>query len=221
MPLAESVTLTGQLDNRWVERNVNEFLNKALGTDIDYAVAGDTDSLYITINNFVDKYVSDKSLDQQVEFADKFCKKLQIKIDEFVGRLNQYTNAKNPTIEYSREAIAACIHPTTKVNGQTVEELYSKHRDDCSTIITDDCVECVEVIIPTESFNAKTLDVADDKIYAIMRKRYKGMMYTFETNDGTVLTVTEDHKIAVLRDNGFTWIEAKNVLETDVFVEVE
>ena len=42
---AEAVTSTGQVTIRWIERKLNEFVNKALGTeDEDYVIASDTDS---------------------------------------------------------------------------------------------------------------------------------------------------------------------------------
>jgi len=48
--IAESVTSTGQLAIQFTEKKINEFLNKSLGTkNVDYVIASDTDSLYITL----------------------------------------------------------------------------------------------------------------------------------------------------------------------------
>ena len=45
--LAEAITLSGQLNIRWIINHLNEFLNKTLKTkDVDYVVASDTDSVY-------------------------------------------------------------------------------------------------------------------------------------------------------------------------------
>ena len=45
---AEGITKAGQLTIRWIENDVNDFLNKTLHTkDISYVVASDTDSIYI------------------------------------------------------------------------------------------------------------------------------------------------------------------------------
>ena len=53
---AESITLSGQLSIRWMERHINEYLNKTLSTDnVDYVIACDTDSMYITLAKLVDK----------------------------------------------------------------------------------------------------------------------------------------------------------------------
>ena len=41
---AESVTISGQLSIRWVENEVNNYMNSLLGTDKDYIIASDTDS---------------------------------------------------------------------------------------------------------------------------------------------------------------------------------
>ena len=40
---AEAVTSTGQVTIRWIERKLNQYLNKSLGTeDQDYVIASDT-----------------------------------------------------------------------------------------------------------------------------------------------------------------------------------
>ena len=45
---AEGITMAGQLTIRWIERDVNEYLNKLLKTkNVTYVVASDTDSIYI------------------------------------------------------------------------------------------------------------------------------------------------------------------------------
>ena len=48
---ALAITKSGQLSIKWIEARINEYLNKLLSTeDIDYVVASDTDSLYITFD---------------------------------------------------------------------------------------------------------------------------------------------------------------------------
>lgn len=44
-PMAEAITLTGQLSIQWSERAINEKLNTLLGTNHDYVIAIDTDSV--------------------------------------------------------------------------------------------------------------------------------------------------------------------------------
>jgi len=59
---AEGITMAGQLTIRWIERDVNEFLNKMLKTtNVSYVVASDTDSIYIRLGEVVNRIFKDKS----------------------------------------------------------------------------------------------------------------------------------------------------------------
>jgi DNA polymerase elongation subunit (family B) len=52
---AEAITLSGQLSIRWIEKKMNEYLNKILKTENnDYVIACDTDSMYLNLGPFVD-----------------------------------------------------------------------------------------------------------------------------------------------------------------------
>ena len=49
--LQRVLQLAGQLSIRWIEKKMNEYLNKLLGTkDEDFVIASDTDSIYITFD---------------------------------------------------------------------------------------------------------------------------------------------------------------------------
>jgi DNA polymerase elongation subunit (family B) len=54
--IAEGITLTGQFVIKWCERVVNRELNKILGTDKDYVIAIDTDSVYVNFSAMIDKF---------------------------------------------------------------------------------------------------------------------------------------------------------------------
>ena len=56
LAIAEGITTAGQLSIRWIEKKMNEYLNKLLETkDEDFVIASDTDSIYITFDKLVDK----------------------------------------------------------------------------------------------------------------------------------------------------------------------
>lgn len=71
---AEAVTLSGQLAIKWVQKDLNVYLNKLLNTDeVDYVIASDTDSVvgdtmiyvngeYIKISDAYDRFCSDSNL---------------------------------------------------------------------------------------------------------------------------------------------------------------
>ena len=101
--LAESVTLTGQTVIRWAEKAINEDMNKMLKTDKDYVIAIDTDSVYINMAPFVEKF----NPDNPVQFLDKICQDhfepvLKKSFDDFYRVMNGY----QPRMEMAREVIA-------------------------------------------------------------------------------------------------------------------
>lgn len=105
--LAEAITLSGQVSIRWAMNRMNEYLNKLLGTDKDYVIASDTDSLYIEMDELVKKFVPDKTVQEKVDFLDKVCEgKIQPHIDKFYGELANEVNAFEQAMAMKREAIA-------------------------------------------------------------------------------------------------------------------
>ena len=69
MRIAEGITLTGQATIRWAENHLNDYLNTALGTKKDYVVAIDTDSVYVRLDEFVNRLGPANPID----FLDKMC----------------------------------------------------------------------------------------------------------------------------------------------------
>jgi hypothetical protein len=104
---AESITMSGQLSIRWMERDMNIYLNNLLGTDgEDYVVAADTDSLYITFEKIVDKFGKD-SIQNIVDKLDQFCgSKVQEVINKSYENLAEHMNAYSQKMFMKREAIA-------------------------------------------------------------------------------------------------------------------
>ena len=106
---AEGITMAGQLTIRWIERDVNDYLNKLLSTkNITYVVASDTDSIYIKLGEMVNKIFKDKSDHRKiVKVLDKFCEeKLQPFIDSSFAKLAKYVNAYDQKMIMKREVIA-------------------------------------------------------------------------------------------------------------------
>ena len=106
---AEGITKAGQLAIRWIERDVNNFLNDLLKTkNVVYVVASDTDSIYVKLGGLVDKIFKDKSDTRKiVKVLDKFCEeKLQKAIDKSYDKLAKYVNAFDQKMIMKREVIA-------------------------------------------------------------------------------------------------------------------
>ncbi len=114
--LAESITKTGQLTIRWVAKYINEYLNNLLGTDnLDYIIYGDTDSLYISMQTYVEVYCKDMSDPDITEHLDQLFKKsIQPIIDQCFKDLKDYLNHRVYALKMKRENISSRAFWTAK-----------------------------------------------------------------------------------------------------------
>jgi len=107
--VAEAITTSGQLSIRWIERNLNDYLNDLLETDNeDYVIASDTDSVYITFDRLVSKVFKESTdTSKIVNFMDKIARdKIEPFIDKSYQDLASYVNAYEQKMQMAREAIA-------------------------------------------------------------------------------------------------------------------
>ena len=108
---AESITTSGQLSIRWIEKKINQYLNKLLKTDNnDYVIASDTDSIYVSLDRLVKFSYEDPSAvpkEKIVTFLDKVCReKLEPYIDKCYEELAGYVCAYDQKMKMKRECIA-------------------------------------------------------------------------------------------------------------------
>tara|TARA_B100000949_G_scaffold85555_1_gene76434 strand:- start:13872 stop:16391 length:2520 start_codon:yes stop_codon:yes gene_type:complete len=106
---AEAITTGGQLATRWVERDVNKYLNAILKTeDKDYVIASDTDSIYVCLDDLVKSVFDDTSdIPKVIDFLDKVCDgKVQECIDRSFKGLSDYMNAYQQKMNMKREVLA-------------------------------------------------------------------------------------------------------------------
>ena len=107
--VAEAITTSGQLSIKWIEKEINRYLNEILKTDEDYVVAVDTDSVYITMDKLVQSVYGDKDVDKTkvIDFLDKVCSEQMEKIiDKSYERLKDYMNAYDQKMVMKRENLA-------------------------------------------------------------------------------------------------------------------
>tara|TARA_B100000424_G_scaffold188828_1_gene146799 strand:- start:2149 stop:4719 length:2571 start_codon:yes stop_codon:yes gene_type:complete len=141
--VAEAITTSGQLSIRWIEKSLNDYLNKILGTkDYDYVLASDTDSVYITFdrlvsNSFRQRDILEKnkgllSKERVVSFLDRVAReKIEPFIDKSYSDLASYINAYDQKMQMKREVIADKGIWTAKkryiLNAYDVEGVRYKH----------------------------------------------------------------------------------------------
>ena len=109
---ASAITTAGQLSIRWIEKKLNEYMNKILKTeDKDYVIASDTDSIYLALGDLVDKTLgmetASHSVDNTIKFMDRICEaKIQPYIDKSYAELAEYVGAFAQKMQMKREALA-------------------------------------------------------------------------------------------------------------------
>ena len=113
--IATAITTAGQLSIRWIEKSLNIYLNKILKTkDIDYVIASDTDSVYITFDTLVDRVLPKREGESEsdrkgriVDFLDRMAKeKIEPFIDSSYSALATHMNAYDQKMYMKREVIA-------------------------------------------------------------------------------------------------------------------
>jgi DNA polymerase elongation subunit (family B) len=99
---AESITASGQLSIRWIEKKINEWMNVKLKTDKkDYVVAIDTDSVYVSMKDLVTE--PERGVEQLHNFTTDTFEPL---INKWYAELAEYTNAYAQRMVMKREVIA-------------------------------------------------------------------------------------------------------------------
>ena len=107
--VATAITTSGQLSIRWIEKALNVYLNKILNTEkVDYVIASDTDSVYITFEKLVDNVFDEGTETRKiVNFLDTVAKeKLEPFINNSYEALAKGMNAYDQKMVMAREVIA-------------------------------------------------------------------------------------------------------------------
>lgn len=97
---------------RWIEKKINDYLNKLLGTNQeDYVIASDTDSIYLCLDKLVHRTIMETNptagTREIISFLDRICEtKIQPFIDKSFNDLAGYTNALAQKMIMKREALA-------------------------------------------------------------------------------------------------------------------
>jgi DNA polymerase elongation subunit (family B) len=113
--MAEAITLSGQLTIRWSEKAVNEYLQKVIGDKKDRIIAIDTDSIYVCLDDFIEKYQKNTNDEDRSQFVDKMAKQaLEPVLEKAFHKLAGNLNAYEQRMVMKREAIASKMIITGK-----------------------------------------------------------------------------------------------------------
>jgi DNA polymerase elongation subunit (family B) len=105
---AGSVTSFGRSVIKFTEKQMNIIMNKLLQTEgIDYVIAVDTDSVYLNMAPFVEKYYKGMQRDEIVSRLNDISNKV---ITPYIQKMSaeyaEVTNAYTPKMDFKREVIA-------------------------------------------------------------------------------------------------------------------
>jgi DNA polymerase elongation subunit (family B) len=128
--IAQSITGNGRFFIKLLANNIEDRLQSLIKSDIPYIIAGDTDSVYVQIAKFVDKYVPNENITKQTKWCDAFYNKvINPIVEDTIQELANKLNAFDPDfIGVSREAIAdSGIWVAKKAYALRVRDLEGKH----------------------------------------------------------------------------------------------
>jgi DNA polymerase elongation subunit (family B) len=110
-----SITLTGQLVAKFINKVLNNLLNEYFKTnDIDYIIAQDTDSAYICLEKLAEQHKG-KSKKEIVKIIVEFCEKQIIPyLNECFERFSKVTNAREQKLDMKLEKVSNRALFTTK-----------------------------------------------------------------------------------------------------------
>ena len=105
---AAAITMNGRFYIRLMSKRIEEKLQNMKPRDIPYDIYNDTDSQYFSIDDFVDEYCKDKTLEQKIEFADRFYQKIiDPVVQDSIIEFSKLTNTMYPEyIGAEREIVA-------------------------------------------------------------------------------------------------------------------
>ena len=107
--IAEGITTSGQLSIRWMANEFNRYMNNVLKPteDKDYVIAIDTDSIYLSLEELVERTCAGKTDEQKIKYMDRICEDIfQPFIDTTYTNLAKYMNAYSQKMQMKREVLA-------------------------------------------------------------------------------------------------------------------
>jgi DNA polymerase elongation subunit (family B) len=109
LEIAEAITVSGQLNIKWIENTVNKYLNTILKVEKDRVIGIDTDSVLLNMHDII-KLIFPNTLpatEKVVNILDDYCKKkLNPVVDQATKDLAEYLNSKEHLVFFKREKIA-------------------------------------------------------------------------------------------------------------------
>ena len=101
--IAEAITYSGQLCILWAERAMNKAMSKICEAEDDYVIAIDTDSLYVNMKPFIDKFKPNDAVNFLSKAGSDYFEPM---LKKAYADLFEYMNCKENRMDMEREVIA-------------------------------------------------------------------------------------------------------------------
>ena len=111
LSFATSITVSGKLAIKWIERKLNELISKKTGITKDRVVMIDTDSVVLELKDLVDKICPPNlSREKKLDFLDEYAEKvLNPYIEHCYTELAEYMNSYQQKMHMKRENIVSSM----------------------------------------------------------------------------------------------------------------
>lgn len=119
--IAEGITMGGQLVIQTAERNANQLMSKIVGSEKDRVIASDTDSLYVHVEDLVNKFVPNKTKDQQATFVERASS------EKIAPTLNQSLNKLANTLHWNEDLLVFKLEKVADRGIWSAKKRYALH----------------------------------------------------------------------------------------------
>jgi DNA polymerase elongation subunit (family B) len=108
LDMAEGITLTSQVMLKTGAKLINQVVSKYTKQQKDYLIYGDTDSLYFSMEDVVNKFVpTGTSVETTIEFMDRFYNsKIKQELENAMSSIQELMNSRVKEIEFVRDVIS-------------------------------------------------------------------------------------------------------------------
>lgn len=214
---AAAITLFGQFAIQWVERKVNEYLNKLCGTEnFSYVMYCDTDSIYVNVEKVIEKVGLDrfKETNDLVEFMNQFgLKKMEPVIDTAYREMAEYMNNREHLMFMDREAISCPPLGSNGIGGfWTAKKRYALNVYDMEgTRFKEPHMKIMGLETQRSSTPKAVQDALEESIRIMLQEgekplqeHYKSFENDYQQLDYSVIAkVSSANNISKYDDNGF------------------
>lgn len=184
--LAEGITLSGQAIVKWCENTTNKYMNSILKTNKDYVIGIDTDSVFVCMEDLIDKFCPDQSDTRKIiRIMDQISEeKIVPEMNKGFDEIFNYLNCFKPRMVIKRESLA-------NIGIWIVKKKYVMN------VYNNEGVEYTE-----PKLKIRGIEIVRSSTPAICREAIrKGVKVIFEDGEDSIRTYIKEFKKEFINSN--------------------